>query len=674
MLRDFRTFARLIAAQFAFLSTHELFRMDVEGQFLWDTYLDAFPPGTNPIYRVRTEHDGSYDRNFIRRFGNIAAVIDGKIVTLWDIQTDDEAYREVCAVMAKTVRDAPFRSVFREWEEKLGRVSSTERMDSGTVHTWHHFYADMTRKHLVPRGKVDEVVGDLTTKLGVFTRGIIELEPYALNTVLDLIDQGTLYRGAEFKERLIKFNALMTKYDSLPPAPARDREIWLAHTFATQPWDITLIRNSVIGTLLVELTEGKDVEAAVKAYEQKVAPANYKRPTAKVTQRMIDDASATVESLGLTASLQRRYATLRDINVNNVLWANRAAQVNMKEGLSALVTPTAPVGKHASDKAIDISIDEFIEKILPETTGIEILLSNRLRRNLVSITTAELADAPSLFKWGTPFGWSYNGNVTDSIIEKVKAAGGNTDAKLRFSLAWFNYDDLDLHVYEPRYGHVYYGNKMDVLDVDMNAGGGRKGHGTREPVENLQWSNPADGAYRVLVNQYCKCESVDVGFEIQIAANGNVDQYSYAKAVTSTIEIATFNVVKGEVRELKINPELQGGSISQPEWGLMTETYVKVDTLMLSPNHWDGIASGNKHWFFLINGCRNDEPTRGIYNEFLAAGLEKHRKVFELLGNKTKVPPADEQLSGLGFSSTVRNTVTVRLEHKRGRPLYNIHF
>lgn len=670
MLRDFRTFARLIAAQFAAMSAHELFRVDISGDHLWQHYLDAFPPGTNPIYRVRTEHDGSYDRNFVRRFGNVVAIVNGKIQTIWDIQTDDEAYREVCATMAAIVRDGSIVSVFREWEQKLGRVSSTEKLDSGHVHTWHHFHAEVAKKHLVPRGKVGEVVGDLTTKLGVFTRGITEIETYATNAVLDLIDANALYRGAEFKNRIVNFNKLLYAYDKLPPPPARDRELWLAHTFATQPWDVTLIRNSVIGTLLVDLSEGKELEDAVKAYEQKVAPTNYRRTTALVTQRMIDDANKTLEQMGLHSALARRHATLRDINVNDVIWADRSAQTQMKEGLSALVAPTATVGKHSSDKATDITIDEFVSKVLPDTTGIEILFSNRLVPNLVSITTAVYPHAQNLFRWDSPFAWTYNGDVADSITERVKAAGGNVDAKLRVSLAWFNYDDLDLHVSDPRYGHVYYANSCGVLDVDMNAFSGR----TREPVENLQWKTPANGAYRVWVNQFRRRESTDVGFDIQIAVGGNIEQYSYNKAVTSNVEVASFNLVNGEVRDLRINPELTGGYISRSVWGLNTETFVKVDTLMLSPNHWDGRAVGNKHWFFLINNARSDAPARGLYNEFLRADLDKHRKVFELVGAKTKVAPSDDQLSGLGFSSTKPAVVTVRLEHKRGRPLFNIHF
>src|SRR5690606_25086526 len=115
------------------------------------------------------------------------------------------------------------------------------------------------------------------------------------------------------------------------------------------------------------------------------------------------------------------------------------------------------------------------------------------------------------------------------------------------------------------------------------------------------------------------------------------------------------------ITDLVVAPGLTGSGIKQDVWGIQTEQFVKVNTLMLSPNHWDGQQIGNKHWFFVLDGCRNDEPTRGIYNEFLRSDLDQHRKVFEVLGDRTKCQPTDEQLSGLGFSSTRGDSVLVRV-------------
>jgi hypothetical protein len=70
---------------------------------------------------------------------------------------------------------------------------------------------------------------------------------------------------------------------------------------------------------------------------------------------------------------------------------------------------------------------------------------------------------------------------------------------------------------------------------------------------------------------------------------------------------------------------------------------------------------GNRHHFFMIDGCANDGTARGFYNEFLKSELDPHRKVIEIVGSKMRTEQAKHQLSGLGFSSTQRNKLTVRV-------------
>jgi hypothetical protein len=82
---------------------------------------------------------------------------------------------------------------------------------------------------------------------------------------------------------------------------------------------------------------------------------------------------------------------------------------------------------------------------------------------------------------------------------------------------------------------------------------------------------------------------------------------------------------------------------------------------MHSPNHWDDKAVGNKHYFFMLEGCQNDDKARGFFNEFLSSDLDKHRKVLEMVGAKMKTDESEHQLSGLGFSSTMRNSVLVKV-------------
>lgn len=300
-----------------------------------------------------------------------------------------------------------------------------------------------------------------------------------------------------------------------------------------------------------------------------------------------------------------------------------------------------------------------------------ILVENRHIPNFVTLTAPENPDAGQLFKWDNNFAWVYNGSVADSFKEKVKAAGGNVDGFMRCSLHWFNYDDLDLHVTEPGGIEIYYGSETGTtggtLDVDMNAGFGR----TRDAVENIIWTNPSrlrPGDYVVRVHNFCKRENIDFGFEMEIEINGELHKFNYESRVPDRefVEVARISVDRQG--NISLVPTIKEGSTSfksTNEWGIDTMKFQKVSCIMFSPNHWGGNAIGNKHLFFMIDGCKNPDPVRGFFNEYLRADLEKeHKRVFEALGSRAKAEYSDDQLSGLGFSSTSHNDVVVKVDNK----------
>ena len=64
----------------------------------------------------------------------------------------------------------------------------------------------------------------------------------------------------------------------------------------------------------------------------------------------------------------------------------------------------------------------------------------------------------------------------------------------------------------------------------------------------------------------------------------------------------------------------------------------------------------------MLDECVNPENPNGFYNEHLKQELLKHKNVFEALGNKLSVVDADDQLSGVGFSSTIRNDIIVKVK------------
>ena len=106
-----------------------------------------------------------------------------------------------------------------------------------------------------------------------------------------------------------------------------------------------------------------------------------------------------------------------------------------------------------------------------------------------------------------------------------------------------------------------------------------------------------------------------------------------------------------------------GEGEEQPDvvFGLDTGKFHKVSLICLSPNFWDGQGVGNKHYFFCLRGAKSPEKIRSIHNEFLRDDLMRHRKVMEVLGQSLLVESTEGQLSGLGFNSTVRDELIVKL-------------
>lgn len=664
-MSTFNRFAAALATNFTQLSKQELFKVDLEGDYLWEQYIAAFPEGTNPIYRVRTEHDGSYDRNFVRQLGGIITLTNNGPKTIWSLEGLEEPYATVAAKLDALVKSRPFASLFRTKEAKYGYVSTIEKLDNGQTHRWYHFHADIANAHRT--NDVGTVVGNFNTTVAVFKRGMEELKPEALETVLELIADNALYRGSEFKTAVSDFLKFQTKYLNLS-ALEQNHLLWAS---ANSP--VSRLRNTAIGTLLTDLSEGKELDAAVRSFEQKVAPTNYKRPTAVISASMVKEAMATINSLGLETALERRFAKLSDVSVNNVLWVNNESKALMKGGIEDLLMG-AVVVKPSKEEPTEISVDDFFKEILPKTTGLELLLKNQNVANLMSLTAPVHADVEKLFKWDNNFAWSYKGGITDSLKERVKAAGGNTNAAMRVSLGWYNLDDLDLAAVTPSGGHIYFGNKAGVLDVDMNAYGAM----SRTAVENLSWSSASlkDGTYTIQVTQFNQREKEDYGFVMEIENNGKVTQYFHDKELKQKSLITAFviEVNNKVVVKVEAHSDFRTQGRSEVHWNVQTEKFTKVNTVMLSPNYWDGQEIGNKHWFFVLDGCENDEPTRGIYNEFLKGSLDKHRKVFEVLGNKTKCQPIDGQMSGVGFSSTKKDSVILRAIGPKFNQIYNVTF
>ena len=128
------------------------------------------------------------------------------------------------------------------------------------------------------------------------------------------------------------------------------------------------------------------------------------------------------------------------------------------------------------------------------------------------------------------------------------------------------------------------------------------------------------------------------------------------------VDVAKIQISDGEIVDIRASKYLVNSTDIQTEiYGLSTNEFYKVNLICLSPNHWTDNV-GNKHYFFMLEGCKAPESIRGFHNENLKPDLLKHRKVMEVLANTLKVESTDGQLSGLGFNATVHDELILRLK------------
>lgn len=686
-MSDFKKFRALLQDHFNEMVKVEnpLFITDADEDELYNLYLDSFPAGTNELFRKRREHDCSCCRRFVKNIGKLVAFdANHNLVSIWDFDAKSDKYQPVVDALAAYVKSRTIVNPYFVSRNMIGsgNMFGTEMNyeydeNHKDVRIWDHFAVKIPQRFITSGYDVATKMAQWRDSANVYKRSLEELTMEAVDTVLELIAQNSLYRGKEF-ERVVKvFKTHKIEYNNTP-AENKDAYVWLAPAWGDMGQ--LRIRNTAIGTLLVNLSEGMDVDAAVTAFEKVVAPANYKRPKAIFTKKMLEDAQKTVTELGYMNSLGRRFATLDDITANNILFCNRDAAPRIAGAVNPFeaMAKTVAIDPKKFGRAEEIGIDKFIKDVLPTATGLELFMENRFEKNMMSLIAPQDKNAQSMFKWANGFSWAYTGNVTDSQIrENVKNAGGKVDGVLRFSIQWndkpdeWDGNDLDAHCVEPNDFEIYFGDKRDLstggnLDVDII-----RPIRYKAAVENITWPDikkMKDGKYEFFVHCF-SYHGGKTGFRAEIEFDGNIYSFNYDKPLHRGQNIV---VAKVTLKDGKFSiKELLPSSTSTREiWGVNSNQFVPVSVAMYSPNYWDEqTGNGNRHYFFMLKDCVNPEKPNGFYNEFLKAELLQHKRVFEALGSQMAVQSVDDQLSGVGFSETQHNNFIVKVQGATERVL-----
>lgn len=660
-MSKFKKFADLVNAKFLKMSqTGNLFVANASTIELQNLYQTSFTDEENPMFLEARVHKCNTCDSFIKRLGRVVSITEqGDIDTIWNIKGAPAPYNRIAKVLHSFVSSKGISSVFITDERTAGKEYNL-CVDTAKAQRFDHFYADIAESFvslnpLTERSKVDASVA-------MFNRILREIDISTYDVVINILHH--VYKGVEFLTAVEKMRGAKVKYEE-----SNKKKTFAFMNYQKYP---TGLRNTLVGTLLVDVQKGDDDEKAIRKYLSKANPENYKVSDAVYSPRQEAAALQVIEELGLAPSLDRRIAKLDDVDVKDVLYAADSSKAVMKNSIADILSNgRKPVT--AGGKGRELSIADFLANVLPKAKEIELLVENRHANNFITLVTGTHDDAPDLFSWKGNGSWSYaNELASSSMVDNLKRVGAEINADSRFTIQWNdnddNHSDLDAHCIEPDNTRIYYGsykgkNKVRSrtganLDHDIQTPNGV----SNENIVHRKRGLMLDGVHTYEVHNY-HAHRNNSGFTAEYEFCGKVVSYTYDKPLRSKekVEVCRVTIKNGEL--VRVESDLPSSETSKEIWSINTLTYKKVSAIMLSPNYWDGQGVGEKHYIFTLDGCQNPSRVRGFYNAFLRGDLRPYRKQFEMLSQRMLCEHTEDQLSGLGFTETQVNKVTVKVDN-----------
>ncbi|MGB3493217.1 MAG: hypothetical protein WBA57_10840 [Elainellaceae cyanobacterium] len=371
----------------AYLSTialpnEALFATDID---LWPIYLDSFSEPADRQY-----HNCHTCRQFIQRYGNLVTINPdtGETKTaVWDVDAAPQAYEAAIAAMKTAAESAQVTGVF---------LSSDKMLGTPVTGAWMHFAArnpSVYKKSLLTAG---QAAAEKKEDYRNVFRALGEFKIETLEQVTELLQSDALYRSEKVLGQAQWLFDLKTSTGQTKHQMQRNNIIWKA--IADAPAGFCHPRSSMIGTLLDDLDSGLPFDDAARKFKAKMHPLKYQRPSAAPTAGAIAAAEKMVKELGVEPSLERRYATIEDMQT---IWlpSDKAPKTggvfdHLKRDAR---NPVAAV-------AGNITWLKFAAEVLPKARKIEVQVPHG-HAGFIVFVTAQSEDAPCIFQWGNPVSW-----------------------------------------------------------------------------------------------------------------------------------------------------------------------------------------------------------------------------------------------------------------------------
>lgn len=634
---------------------------------LWEAYLNNLPEYGRQHYNCRG------CKRFIENFGGLVIINQrGKIESLfWGDNSDNipEFFKKSVDEMRKIVSSSLVDGIF---------ISNSLTLGNPTTDEWTHLSARIpsrlkTNSRLYTAG---QLMAQKLENFKMLKRAVYNYDMETVDKALNLLSSQSLYRGDRFLPLIQWFKSLKTDLSKVSGQVARDNVLWVYVAYAREGF--CNINSSVVGSLMENIQEGLSTSNVIDKFNQMVSPSNYMRSQSAPTENALLEAERIVRDLGIASSLKRRYAEFDEIP--EFVWKPRETKKESKiqEGGVFSGIPTKRRNSIQQEDGSDIPVtvmtwDKFVRMVLPNAEKIEAKVDNVDR--LMALVTASDNEAENILRWGNTFSWYYHGGIDAEMKKRVEEFGGVYDNnKIRCTLIWEGYTDLDLHCVTPTGRHIYYSDKRKdggYLDIDMNGLDKR----SDKPVENIRFKEvEVSGRYRFYVHNFSqKGYNSVTPFRVELEVNGKKYSYNHS-GIKHKEQIDVFDFLYSSYNKVTMLKE-QEQSV-EDNWGL-NNGYVEVKGITTSPNLWGKniYEPSGTHIFFLLEGCKDSSEGkgRGFFNEMLTSELRPIRKTLEAYTENTPIENVENASAcGVGYSKENEWNLTLRVKTNVGNRLIKI--
>lgn len=390
---DYQPMLDAVTKTFASVKRNPLFTTDAED--LWKTWLSYLPDDE------QQHHNCHACRRFVERYGGLVTISDDGDISPATIDDAPGIYSNAFRAVAARVSKARVTGVFVSSERSWGLA---ENPDKKRDRTWRHMHVTPPPE-VLHRGAIlnaDQRAAELHEEYAMLCRALAEIRGDVLTAALSIAESEALYRSEKVQGRIRWLVDLRNKRETTPNTRWRENITWLA--VATAPAGFCHVRASVVGSLLEDIEAGKSFTEVKRAFDAKMHPLQYQRPSAAPSAGNIKQAEEIVAKLGSAGSLRRRFARVEELKT---IWlptaktpADPSRPILAKGAVFAhLVTDAERSGADLLvAKSPAMTWEKFARTVLGTAEELAVWVPKGASHFTAFVTAAD-PDAPPIIQW-----------------------------------------------------------------------------------------------------------------------------------------------------------------------------------------------------------------------------------------------------------------------------------